>query len=80
MPADEAERAAPEVDVEEIIATARKSVSRTITDVKTLGKTLFGTKEGRSHLEKEATKAGDKLEKAINEAVEDARKLLKKTE
>jgi hypothetical protein len=75
---DEEEKAAPEVDVEEIIAKARKSVSQTITDVKTLGKTIFGTKEGHNHLEKEATKAGEKLEKAINEAVEDARKMLKK--
>lgn len=80
MPDEKAEKATSEVDVEEIIATARKSVSQTVMDVKTLGKTLFGTKEGRNHLEKEAAKAGEKLERAINEAVEDARKILKKTE
>jgi hypothetical protein len=74
---DEAEKATPEIDVEKIIETARESISRTITDVKTLGITLFGTKEGRNHLEMEATKAGEKLETVINEAIEDARKLLK---
>ncbi|NLO77638.1 MAG: hypothetical protein GX097_03995 [Methanomicrobiales archaeon] len=88
IPADEAEKAAPEVnetekatpdvDVEKIIATARNSVSRTITDVTTLGKTLFGTKEGHEHLENEAKKAGESLEKAINDAIDDAKKILKK--
>lgn len=80
VPEEEAEKVAPEIDVEEIIATARKSVSKTITDVTTLGKTLFGTKEGHNHLEKEAKKAGEKLEKAINEAIEDAQKILKKND
>ncbi len=65
--------------IEEIIDSARQSVSRAVTDVMTLGKTLFGTKKGRDHLEKEAVKAGEKMEKVINEAVEDARKKLKKT-
>jgi hypothetical protein len=80
IPGEETEKTEPEVDVEEVIDAARQSVSRTVKDVKILGKTLFGTKKGREHLEKEASKAGEKLEKAINEAVEDARKILKKTE
>jgi len=80
IPNEEAENTEPEVDVEEIITAARKSVSDAVSDATSLGKTLFGTKKGRDHLEKEAKKAGGKLEKAINEAVEDARKRLKKTE
>jgi hypothetical protein len=80
IPGEETEKTEPEVNVEEVIATARKSVSGAVSDVTNLGKTLFGTKKGRDHLEKEAKKAGDKFEKAINEAVEDARKILKKTE
>ncbi|KAF1078659.1 hypothetical protein [Methanogenium sp. MK-MG] len=76
----EEEKTAPEVNVQETLNAARKSVSRAVSDVKILGKTLFGTKNGRDHLEKEAAKAGEKMEKAINEAVEDARKRLKKTE
>lgn len=73
----EEEKGEPEVNVEEIIVDARKSVSRAVKDVTSLGKTLFGTKKGREHLEKEAKKAGDKFEKAINEAIEDARKKMK---
>ena len=75
---EEAESNGAEINVEEVIVDARKSVSRAVKDVTSLGKTLFGTKKGRDHLEKEAKKAGDKLEKAINEAVEDTRKKLKK--
>ncbi|WAI02466.1 hypothetical protein [Methanogenium organophilum] len=74
---EEAEKSEPEVNVEEIITDARNSVSRAVKDVTDLGKTLFGTKKGRDHLEKEAKKAGDKFEKAINEAIEDARKKMK---
>ena len=71
------EKSEPEVNVEDIIDNAHKSVSRAVKDVTGLGKTLFGTKKGREHLEKEAKKAGDKFEKAINEAIEDARKKMK---
>lgn len=77
IPGEETEKNEPEVNVDEIIGDARKSVSRAVKDVTGLGKTLFGTKKGREHLEKEAKKAGDKLEKAINEAIEDARKKMK---
>lgn len=78
IPGEGGEKTETDVNVEEIIDAAQKSVSRAVNDVKTLGKTLFGTKTGREHLEKEAAKAGDKMEKAINEAVEEARKRLKK--
>jgi len=77
IPGEETETNEPEIDVEKIIGDARKSVSRAVKDVTSLGKTLFGTKKGRGHLEKEAKKAGDKLEKAINEAIEDAKKKMK---
>ena len=77
IPGEETEKNEPEINVDEIIGDARKSVSRAVKDVTGLGKTLFGTKKGREHLEKEAKKAGEKLEKAINEAIEDARKKMK---
>ncbi|GAB7015154.1 hypothetical protein [Methanogenium cariaci] len=81
IPDENAEKTTePDINIEETLNAARTSVSRAVTDVKVLGKILFGTKNGRDHLEKEAAKAGEKMEKAINEAVEDARKRLKKTE
>ncbi|MDE4908399.1 hypothetical protein L0665_07210 [Methanogenium marinum] len=80
IPGAEEEKTEPEVDIEEIISTARKSVSSAVNNVTSLGKTLFGTKKGREHVEKEAKKAGEKMEKAINEALDDARKKMKKNE
>ena len=80
IPGAEKEKTEPEVDIEKIIITARKSVSCAVNDVTSLGKTLFGTKKGREHVEKEAKKAGEKMEKAINEALDDARKKINKTE
>lgn len=77
LPGEETETNEPDIDVEKVIGDARGSVSRAVKDVTSLGKTLFGTKKGRDHLEKEAKKAGDKLEKAINEAIKDAKKKMK---
>lgn len=80
IPGAEKENVEPEANIEESISKALKSVSSAVTDVTSLGKTLFCTKKGREHVEKEAKKAGKKMEKAINEAIDDARKKMKNTE
>jgi hypothetical protein len=65
-------------DVEKLVDEASSSVHKAIDDVVHLGRHLFGTPEGREHIEKKARKAGDDLEKAIDEVAEAARKMLKK--
>lgn len=67
---------APQVD--EMVHEASTSVKKAIDDVVHLGKHLFGTKEGRDHLEKKARAAGAELEKAIGEVAETARRNLEK--
>ncbi len=65
-------------DVEELVGEAKESVKKAVNNVVTLGKNLFGTEQGRKHLEKEARKAGEKLEDAIEDAVETAKKEFEK--
>ncbi|TAJ43255.1 hypothetical protein [Methanofollis fontis] len=72
----ESQTAAPSVD--ELVSGASQSVKRAINDVVVLGKHLFGTKEGRDHIEKKARAAGAELEKAINEIADSAKETIKK--
>lgn len=65
-------------DVEELIGEAKESVKKAVNNVVFLGRNLFGTEQGRKHLEKEARKAGEKLEEAIEDAVQTAKKELEK--
>ncbi|MDD4254939.1 MAG: hypothetical protein PHP59_06125 [Methanofollis sp.] len=67
---------APQVD--EMVHEASTSVKKAIDDVVHLGKHLFGTKEGRDHLEKKVRAAGAELEKAIGEVAETARRNLER--
>jgi hypothetical protein len=68
----------PQVD--EMVHEASASVKKAIDNVVHLGKYLFGTKEGRDHLEKKARAAGAELEKVIGEVAETARRNLEKKE
>lgn len=72
----ETQEEAPQVD--EMVRETSASVKKAIDDVVHLGKHLFGTKEGRDHLEKKARAAGAELEKAIGEVAETARRNLEK--
>ncbi|MBT8508514.1 hypothetical protein AZH53_08855 [Methanomicrobiaceae archaeon CYW5] len=65
-------------DVDELIGEAKESVKKAVNNVVFLGKNLFGTEQGRKHLEKEARKAGEKLEDAIEDAVQTAKKEFEK--
>jgi len=73
--APEEERSAPQV--EDLAREASKSVKKAIDDVVVLGRNLFGTKEGREHIEKKARAAGAELEKTISEVAESAKKTIK---
>ncbi|EJG06638.1 MAG: hypothetical protein PHU26_03910 [Methanofollis liminatans] len=73
--APEEEQSAPQV--EDLAREASKSVKKAIDDVVVLGRNLFGTKEGREHIEKKARAAGAELERAINEVAEAAKKTIK---
>jgi len=66
----------PQVD--EMVHEASTSAKKAIDDVLRLGKHLFGTKEGRDHLEKKVRAAGAELEKAIGEVAEAARRTIEK--
>ena len=57
---------------------ASRSVHKAIDDVIAAGRHLFGTQEGRDHIEKKLRKAGDDLEKAIEDVAEAARETLEK--
>jgi hypothetical protein len=73
--AQKEEQSAPQV--EDLAREASKSVKKAIDDVVVLGRNLFGTKEGREHIEKKARAAGAELERAINEVAEAAKKTIK---
>ncbi|WP_298669812.1 hypothetical protein [uncultured Methanofollis sp.] len=79
---DREPEAAPETpkgpQVDEMVHEASTSVKKAIDDVVHLGKHLFGTKEGRDHLEKKVRAAGAELEKAIGEVAETARRNLER--
>ncbi|MCC7564926.1 MAG: hypothetical protein KO206_01425 [Methanomicrobiaceae archaeon] len=65
-----------EPSIDDLIDGASRSVRRAINDVAELGRQLFGTPEGREHIERKARKAGKDLERTINEAAEAARRSL----
>ncbi len=75
-PAAEEPKTAPEA--ERLLDEASQSVHRAVDDVIRAGRHLFGTQEGREHIEKKIRKAGDDLEKVIDDAVETARQTLEK--
>jgi hypothetical protein len=72
------ETAAEAPDVEKFVDEASRSVHKAMNDVVRLGRHLFGTPEGRGHIEKKARKAGEDLEQAIEDMAEAARKTLEK--
>jgi hypothetical protein len=71
---------APEsgASAEDLLAEASQSVRKAVDDVVKATRHLFGTPEGRDHIERSARKAGSDLEKAINDAAESARKTLER--
>jgi signal transduction histidine kinase len=75
-PATEEPKAAPEA--ERLLDEASQSVHRAVDDVIRAGRHLFGTQEGREHIEKKIRKAGDDLEKVVDDAVDTARQTLEK--
>jgi hypothetical protein len=62
---------------EELVSRASGSVEKAISDVLKLGNTLLGTKEGHEHIEKTARSAGERLQKAITEIAETAKKKIR---
>lgn len=64
--------------IEERIQETSCSVRKAIDDVIGLGRHLFGTQEGREHIEQTARAAGEDLERAINDIAESARRALKR--
>lgn len=64
--------------IEDILADASRSVGRAVEDVVLAARHLFGTPEGREHIERSARKAGSDLENAINEVAENARRRLER--
>lgn len=71
---------APEsgASAEDLLGEASQSVRKAVDDVVRAGRHLFGTPEGREHIEQSARKAGSDLEKTINEVAESARKALER--
>jgi hypothetical protein len=65
-------------ETERLLDEASRSVHRAIDDVIRAGRHLFGTQEGRDHIEKKVRKAGDDLEKVIDDVAEAARETLEK--
>ena len=64
--------------IEERIQEATRSVRKAIDDVVGLGHHLFGTQEGREHIEQTAQAAGADLSRAINDVADSARRALKR--
>jgi hypothetical protein len=78
-PATEEPKTAPEApEAERLLDEASQSVHRAVDDVIRVGRHLFGTQEGREHIEKKIRKAGDDLEKVVDDAVENARQTLER--
>jgi predicted transcriptional regulator len=73
----EAARTEEQKNVEELVSRASGSVEKAISDVLKLGNTLLGTKEGHEHIEKTARSAGERLQKAITEIAETAKKKIR---
>lgn len=65
-------------DVEKLVDEASSSVHKAIDDVVHLGRHLFGTPEGREHIEKKARKAGKDLEQTIEDVAAAAREAIDK--
>ena len=75
---EDPEPAADAPVIEEQIQEASRSVQKVIDDVVGLGHHLFGTQEGREHIERKARAAGADLSRAINDVAESARRALKR--
>jgi len=76
--AEEPQKGADVPEAERLIGEASRSVHRAIDDVIRAGRHLFGTQEGREHIEKRVRKAGDDLEQVIDDVAETARQTLEK--
>ena len=75
---EDSEPAADAPAIEERIQEASCSVQKAIDDVVGLGHHLFGTQEGREHIERKSRAAGADLSRAINDVAESARRALKR--
>lgn len=67
-------------EIEKLIDDTSSSVNKAVDSVINLSKTLFTTEKGREHIEKKVRKAGQDLEKAIDDMVETAKSKLEKRE
>jgi seryl-tRNA(Sec) selenium transferase len=80
-PAPGSEQKGPETpEIEKLIGETSNSVDKAVDSVINLSKTLFMTEKGRAHIEKKVRKAGQDLEKAIDDMVETAKSKLEKKE
>lgn len=57
-------------DIDKLIAETAGSVKNAVDSVINLGNTLIGTRKGRKEVEKKAQKAGEKLLKSLEDAIE----------
>ena len=65
---------APNDDIDKLIAETAGSVKNAVDSVINLGNTIIGTKKGRREIEKKAQKAGEKLLKSLEDAIESKKK------
>ncbi len=78
IPIESGPASGSETSTEDLLADASQSVRKAVDDVAKAARHLFGTPEGRDHIERSAKKAGADLEKVINDAAESARKALER--
>ncbi|MDT8358556.1 MAG: hypothetical protein RQ758_08665 [Methanomicrobiaceae archaeon] len=65
-------------EIEKLIGETSNSVNKAVDNVINLSKSLFTTEKGRAHIEKKVRKAGQDLEKAIDDIVESAKSAVEK--